>query len=282
VSRIFKVGGLVSDVRRRTAIAVALALGVAGLSLPAVAGDEDLWPSLRKEVFGERAIVEGDGLIVIDAPERAEDAAIVPITMRVPPSVKGALKSLTLIIDQNPAPVAAAFTFGPAAGDGGGERRMTTRVRIDTYSYVRAIVETSDGTLHMAKTFVKASGGCSAPAPKDIDGASSDLGKIVVKSFDPALETTPLREAQIMIRHPNINGLQMDPVTRAYTPARFVKTMTVNRGEDLVFRVETSISISSDPHYRFTYANTKNNELDVVAIDTDETEFKGETRHKGL
>jgi sulfur-oxidizing protein SoxY len=103
-----------------------------------------------------------------------------------------------------------------------------------------------------------------------------------VKSFDPALETTPLREAQIMIRHPNINGLQMDPVTRAYTPARFVKTMTVNRGEDLVFRVETSISISSDPHYRFTYANTKNNELDVVAIDTDETEFKGETRHKGL
>lgn len=282
MSRIFKVGGLVSDVGRRTAIAVALALGVAGLSLPAVAGDEDLWPSLRKEVFGERAIVEGDGLIVIDAPERAEDAAIVPITMRVPPSVKGALKSLTLIIDQNPAPVAAAFTFGPAAGDGGGERRMTTRVRIDTYSYVRAIVETSDGTLHMAKTFVKASGGCSAPAPKDIDGASSDLGKIVVKSFDPALETTPLREAQIMIRHPNINGLQMDPVTRAYTPARFVKTMTVNRGEDLVFRVETSISISSDPHYRFTYANTKNNELDVVAIDTDETEFKGETRHKGL
>ncbi|HML43181.1 MULTISPECIES: quinoprotein dehydrogenase-associated SoxYZ-like carrier [Hyphomicrobium] len=282
MSRIFKVGGLVSDVGRRTAIAVALALGVAGMSLPAVAGDEDLWPSLRKEVFGERAIVEGDGLIVIDAPERAEDAAIVPITMRVPPSVKGALKSLTLIIDQNPAPVAAAFTFGPAAGDGGGERRMTTRVRIDTYSYVRAIVETSDGTLHMAKTFVKASGGCSAPAPKDIDGASSDLGKIVVKSFDPALETTPLREAQIMIRHPNINGLQMDPVTRAYTPARFVKTMTVNRGEDLVFRVETSISISSDPHYRFTYANTKNNELDVVAIDTDETEFKGETRHKGL
>lgn len=282
MSRIFKVGGLVSDVGRRTAIAVALALGVAGMSLPAVAGDEDLWPSLRKEVFGERAIVEGDGLIVIDAPERAEDAAIVPITMRVPPSVKGALKSLTLIIDQNPAPVAAAFTFGPAAGDGGGERRMTTRVRIDTYSYVRAIVETSDGTLHMAKTFVKASGGCSAPAPKDIDGASSDLGKIVVKSFDPALETTPLREAQIMIRHPNINGLQMDPVTRAYTPARFVKTMTVNRGEDLVFRVETSISISSDPHYRFTYANTKNNELDVVAIDTDEAEFKGETRHKGL
>lgn len=282
MSKILKVGGLVSDVGRRGFIAAALAFGVLGVSLPAVAGDEDLWPSLRNEVFGERAIVEDDGLILIDAPERAEDAAIVPITMRVPPSVKGALKSLTLIIDQNPAPVAAAFTFGPAAGDGGGERRMTTRVRIDTYSYVRAIVETSDGTLHMAKRFVKASGGCSAPAPKDIDGASNDLGKIIVKSFDPALETTPLREAQIMMRHPNINGLQMDPVSRAYTPARFVKTMTVSRGDDLVFKVETSISISSDPNYRFTYANSKSNELDVVAVDTDETVFKGETRHKGL
>jgi sulfur-oxidizing protein SoxY len=268
---------------KASAIVAAITLAAWVFVPVAAVADEDLWPSLKTEVFGEREIVEDDGVLLIDAPERAEDAAIVPITIRVPPTVKGPLKSMTLIIEKNPSPVAAKFVFGPAAGDGGGERRMSTRVRIDSYSYVRAVAETSDGTLHMSKVFVKASGGCSAPAPKDIDSANSGLGKIVAKSFDPAVHTTPLREGQIMIRHPNINGLQMDPLTRAYTPARFVKEMTVKRGDELVFQMEGTISISSDPNFRFTYQNTTgDNEFAVTAVDTDEAVFKGETRLKGL
>lgn len=271
---------------RRAAAAAAtvflLAAGSVVPPAPSFAAEEDMWPSLRTEVFADRAIAEDDGVVAIDAPERAEDAATVPVTVRIPPSVTGPIKSVTVLIDQNPAPLAAKFTYGPAAGDGGGERRISMRVRIDTYSYVRAVVETGDGSLHMAKTFVKASGGCSAPAPKDIDGASADLGKIVVRSFAPALPSTPLREAQVMIRHPNINGLQMDPVSRAYTPARFVKDMTVTRGGDLVFALESSISISSDPHFRFTYGNTGDSDLEVVAVDTDAAVFKGGTAHKGL
>jgi sulfur-oxidizing protein SoxY len=178
-----------------------------------------------------------------------------------------------LIIDKNPAPVAAALSFGPAAGKGGGERHFTTRVRIDTYSYVHAIVETDDGVLHMTKAFVKASGGCAAPAPKDADEASADLGKTLVKSFDPAVGTSALREAQIMIKHPNTNGLQMDPDTRAYVPARFIREVTVMRGDDLVFKAETGFSLSANPNFRFTYENAKDNALDVTSIDTDETKF---------
>jgi len=264
--------------RRRVGLPMFLLGLFAALALagPRVAmADEDVWPEIKSGLYGDRAIAEGDGIVVIDAPERAEDAAVVPITIRVPPTVKGALKSMSLVIDKNPAPVVATWTFGPAAGDGGGERRMTTRVRIDMYSYVRAIVETADGTLHMTKAFVKASGGCSAPAPKDEDTANADLGRMIVRSFDPALPATPLREGQIMIKHPNTNGLQFDPITRGYIPARFIKDMTVKRGSDLVFRMESGISISSNPNFRFTYANSTNPELDVVAVDTDETSFHG-------
>lgn len=254
-------------------VAALLPLGAGG-----VAADDDLWPSLQRDVFGSRPIVENDGIVQLDAPERAEDAAIVPITVRVSPSAKGQLKSMVLIIDKNPAPVAATFTFGPAAGEGGGERRMSTRVRVDTYSYVHAVVETADGTLHMAKAFVKASGGCSAPAPKDADGDLADIGKTIVKSFDPALPATPLREAQIMIKHPNTNGMQMDPMSRGYIPARFIKDITVMRGNDLVFRAETGISITANPNFRFTYANTAENALDVTSVDTDDTKFTARSR----
>lgn len=248
---------------------------IAQVCTPAHAED-DIWPSLRSEVFGSRPMMEGDGVVVLDAPERAEDAAVVPLTIRVPPSVKVPLKAMWLIIDKNPAPVALDVKFGPAAGSGGGERRFTTRARIDMYSYVHAVVETDDGVLHLAKAFVKASGGCSAPAPKDADRAGEDLGKTLVKSFDPAVDTA-LREAQIMIKHPNNNGMQMDTETRAYVPARFIREVTVMRGKDLVFKAKTSFSIATNPNFRFTYENGTDNALQVTAIDTDNTTFTAQS-----
>ena len=258
--------------RSRIALVIAMAAGfLIQVNGTACAEEEDVWPSLQTEVFGERPIMENDGVVVLDAPERAEDAGVVPISIRVPPTVKGPLKGMWLIIDKNPAPVALSITFGPAAGEGGGERRFTTRVRIDAFSYVHAVVETNDSVLHMTKAFVKAAGGCAAPSPKDADRASDDLGKTLVKSFEPAAGV--LREAQIMIKHPNNNGLQMDPESRGYIPPRFIREVTVMRGSDLVFKAETSFSLSANPNFRFTYANTKDSELEVTAIDTDETKF---------
>ncbi len=182
---------------------------------------------------------------------------------------------MALVIDKNPAPVAANLTFGPAAGDGGSERKLSMRVRVDSYTNVHAIVATEDGVLHMTKAFVKASGGCSSPAPKDADAELANLSKMQIKSFDPAVGTAPLREGQIMIKHPNINGMQMDQISHLYPPARFIKEITVKRGNELVFKADTGISISTNPYFRFTYANSKEPALDVVAIDSDETKFEG-------
>lgn len=146
-------------------------------------------------------------------------------------------------------------------------------MRIDSYSYVHAVVEMDDGALHMTKGFVKASGGCAAPAPKDADQANEDLGKTLVKSFDPAVDSAALREAQIMIKHPNNNGMQMDQDTRAYVPARFIREVTVMRGGDLVFKAETGFALSANPNFRFTYENARDNALQVTSVDTDETTF---------
>src|SRR6478735_7054520 len=140
----------------RTLALAAFAASLLVLSSP-LRAEDDVWPALKQATFGDRTIQAEDGKIVLDAPATAEDASLVPITMRVLPEVKDNLKSLTLIIDKNPNPVVAKFSFGPAEG-AGGERSISTRVRIETFSHVRAILETVDGSLHMATKFVQAAG----------------------------------------------------------------------------------------------------------------------------
>jgi sulfur-oxidizing protein SoxY len=260
-----------------------LMAALAGGVLVAASGaraEEDVWPTLRQTTFGDRAIQAEDGKILLDAPATAEDASLVPITMRVPPEVRDNLKSLILIIDKNPNPVVAKFTFGPAEGSGG-ERSISTRVRIDNFSHVRAILETEDGTLHMATKFVAASGGCGAMNAKDPDTENVDLGKMLVKTFPPALSTAPLFEGQVMLKHPNSNGMQLDITTGGFIPARFIKEMTVKRGNDLVFRMESTFSISTNPNFRFTFGRGADNALDVVMVDTDGTVFTAKSQASG-
>ena len=257
----------------------AIALALLLLS-PAANAAEDVWPILQRQAFGDRAILAENGMIVLEAPQTAEDAALVPITVRVPPQVAQGLKSLTLFIDKNPDPKVATLTFGPAAGKGG-ERSFSTRVRIDNFSYVRAVLETEDGTLHMASKFVAAAGGCAAMAAKDPDSETVDLGKMVVKVFPPALESSPIWSAQVMIKHPNANGMQLDINTANFIPARFVRTMTVKRGGQLVFDMQSTFSLSTNPNFRFTFGRGPNNDLDVVVTDTDEARFAAKSQPSG-
>jgi len=259
--------------------ALALAASLLMLSSP-LSAEEDVWPALKQATFGDRTIQVEDGKIVLDAPVTAEDASLVPITMRVPPEVKDNIKSLTLIIDKNPNPMVAKFSFGPAAGSGG-ERSISTRVRVDDFSHVRAILETEDGTLHMATKFVQAAGGCAAMQAKDPDTENVDLGKMLVKTFPPALSTAPLFEGQVMLKHPNSNGMQLDIRTGGTIPARFVKEMTVKRGNDLVFRMESTFSISTNPNFRFTFGRGGDNELDVAIVDTDGAVFTAKSQPSG-
>ena len=56
--------------------------------------------------------------------------------------------------------MATKFELGPDAN----VTEISTRVRVNNYTDVHAVAELSDGKLYVSKTYVKASGGCSAPA----------------------------------------------------------------------------------------------------------------------
>ena len=125
----------------------------------------DPWPGLVQDIFNNRPMNDGSNVIAIEMPYRAEDAAIVPVTLRASfrrrtPAASWRSRWSSIRI---PAPMAARFELGPDSS----VSEISTRVRVNSYTDVHAVAELSDGKLYMTKTFVKASGGCSAPAAKN-------------------------------------------------------------------------------------------------------------------
>jgi sulfur-oxidizing protein SoxY len=252
----------------------------AGVAPAATAEANDPWPGLVQDIFNNRPMNDGADVIGIEMPYRAEDAAIVPVTLRtkLPPGDSRRVVRITLVIDQNPAPMAAKFELGPDAN----VTEISTRVRVNNYTDVHAVAELSDGKLYVSKTYVKASGGCSAPAAKNADEAKSRLGQMRYRQFarpGQGLDQAPAsgaREAQIMIGHPSHSGLQMDQVTQLYIPAFFVNQLQLWQDDSPVLSMEGGISISEDPNIRFTYVSNGATRFRAEARDTEGHVFQKE------
>src|SRR3954454_5848340 len=164
-------------------IAAGLLSVMCGARLAPAASPEayDPWPGLVRDIFNDRPMNDGNDVIAIEMPYRAEDAAIVPVTLKtkLSPGDSRHVVSITLVIDQNPAPMAAKFGLGPNAR----VSEISTRVRVNNYSDVHAVAELSDGKLYVTETYVKAPGGCSAPAAKNAEEANSRLGLMRYRQF---------------------------------------------------------------------------------------------------
>jgi sulfur-oxidizing protein SoxY len=251
-------------------LAMLSGLVLAPLTAEAAVEAEDPWPDLREALFDDRPIHDGAGVISLDAPYRAYDAAIVPITMAAEfgQSEERYIKSITLVVDENPAPVAAVFQLTPQSGTA----TISTRIRVNAYTNVRAIAETNNGALYMATKFVKASGGCSAPASKDADEAMARLGRMKLKQSTPVALGEP-NEVQLLISHPNYSGLQMDQLTRHYIPANFVRDVRITYAGQTIMTVEGAISISEDPSFHFSYVPQGPGEFAVEVRDTEDAVF---------
>ena len=123
--------------------------------------ETDTWHKVRDAQFAGRSFEQGsDQVVALEAPVRAEDAAVVPILIHAvqPQQPDRWIRKIYLVIDKNPSPMGAVFTLSPESG----RADIETRIRIEDYTWVRAIAEMQDGKLYMAMRYVKAAGGCSA------------------------------------------------------------------------------------------------------------------------
>jgi sulfur-oxidizing protein SoxY len=239
------------------------------LSLPLVAmaaEDESAWNStLKSEFFAKQAIDESNKVIELETPYRAEDPAIVPIKVaaKIKQTKEHYIKKITVLVDKNPFPYVGEFEFTPDSG----KADIAMRIRVNTYSYVRAIAQMNDGKLYMDKKFVKASGGCSAPIGTDFDEAMKRLGKMKFR-IDDGVKANEPSLVQLLISHPNLSGMQMDQVTRFIKPSHFIEQMKISFDGKPVLTAKTDIAISTDPNFRFYFVPTKAGELKAEISDT--------------
>lgn len=238
-----------------------------GATLPTRADDENIlaqrearWKDIEKTIFGDKIATPDESVVKLDAPIRAADASLVPITITLDP--KQPIKALYFVIDDNPSPIAAHYTFGPAADP----HVIKMRVRVNGYTDMHAVAELRDGRLVEAVKFIKAAGGCSAPMGMSDEEAMKGMGEMRMKF---AQDVTPGKstEATLMVRHPNFNGMQMNQVTRNYTPARYIQTIKVNDGDRLVFTLGTGISLSANPVISFRMVPQRSGDVTVAVSD---------------
>ncbi|MDH3914882.1 MAG: thiosulfate oxidation carrier protein SoxY [Chromatiales bacterium] len=112
------------------------------------AGSSD---EVMQALFGSADVTES-GSVVLNAPDIAENGRVVPIS--VSSSLDG-VENISVIVVENPSPLAASFDLGPGAS-----AAVSTRIKMGKTSNVIAVVK-ADGKLYSAQKEVKVTiGGC--------------------------------------------------------------------------------------------------------------------------
>ncbi|MFB9268204.1 quinoprotein dehydrogenase-associated SoxYZ-like carrier [Bradyrhizobium erythrophlei] len=246
---------------------IAALFAIAGITLAAAddgAEREARWKNVAGDIFGERPIEDGRQLLKLNIPEQAMDAALVPVSVEFIGDRPIAVVSV--IVDNNPMPLAGRFRLGPAFA----RQDLKLRVRVNEFTLIHAVAETDDGRLYAVSQYIRAAGGCSAPSATASADVLARMGKMQLRrdrSIDPSL--VPSR---LLISHPNYSGMQQT-ASGDYTPARYLERVTVSVGGVNVFDMDGGISLSEDPSIAFTYEAKGNAEVDVRMQDSSSSQF---------
>ncbi|MCO6382102.1 quinoprotein dehydrogenase-associated SoxYZ-like carrier [Oceanicola sp. 502str15] len=246
------------------------------LASPALALDPS-WPDLQAALYEGRALLPGDDVIAIDAPYRSADDARTRIAAQVAAPEGRQLASLTVILDENPMPVSAVFSFTEPLP------RFTFEAtfRVNGPTPLHMVAETTDGALWVSETFVKTSGkgACSAPPGTDPEEALATLGNMEI-ALSPLPSESALdrlgalahgqKQVDIDVSHPSHSGMQMDQISLLYIPMRYVENLDVELDGGAYVDITGSISLSENPSVSLSVPRAAGH-IGVTMTDTDGT-----------
>ena len=243
----------------------------------AASAGELTWAELKPTVYGDRLISKDEAVVKLDVPYRAKDDREVPVTVHAKLPDGAAIKTVTMIIDENPMPVSLSISPAQKRSD----LWVSANMRFNGPSPVRAVVEAEDGRLFMSEGYVKTLGlgACASPPVTSMDEAIASLGNMHLSPEAAPLEVSALtankkQRVRLEISHPNLTGLQMDQITLQYILPRYIDQIDVLQGTEPLATLEAGISLSENPSIAFDYVANGASHMTVTAKDTDDTVFK--------
>ncbi|HQR61223.1 MAG TPA: quinoprotein dehydrogenase-associated SoxYZ-like carrier, partial [Methylophilaceae bacterium] len=214
--------------------------------------------------------IENADFIKLEGPKRAESGAQVPITLTVDQNLNNpdAIKKVYVIVDANPIPLAATYHFTPLNG----KAQISTRIRMETDSFIHAVGETANGKLYMTAITIRAAGGCGGAVDGDDTAIRAASGKIKLSVEEP-IKFGEANAATFLIKHPMFTGLQRDLASGGYKPAFYINKVAFSYGGKPVMHVDFAVGVAEDPYLRFYYLPDAPGALEVKADDNEGKSF---------
>lgn len=237
---------------------------------------DKLWPVLQESFFAGKSI-ETSTLLTLEGPRRAESGAQVPVTLTLekPLTDPDAIKKVYLFVDANPIPLTAIYHFTPLNG----KVQLSTRIRMETDSFIHAIGETADGKLYMTAIQIRAAGGCGGMVDGDDSAIRAAAGKIKMNVEDHIKLGEPTA-ATFMIKHPMFTGLQRDLASGGYKPAFFIQKVAFTYNSQPLMQIDFGVGVAEDPHVRFYFVPDAPGTIEVKADDNEGKSFTHATEVK--
>lgn len=214
---------------------------VAGADPQADPYDSGMWPYHRQDHLGDPQDWHMDPLLLLLAPESAEDASHVPILVDATGIADaGRISRIVVTIDYSPFPVGLVFHPGralPLLGFGV-KYEMAGAIRASA----EAVAEGAASRWSMAAAFVDAmGGGCTAPAAAHVrpdwqDGFGEMRGRLWPDSG----------RLRVMIRHPMDTGL-----AEGFSAHHLTELILRDGGGDDIARLEINEPVEENPVLTF-------------------------------
>ncbi|NMM26227.1 MAG: quinoprotein dehydrogenase-associated SoxYZ-like carrier [Glaciimonas sp.] len=235
------------------------------LSATATAEVVDNWGNMQKDYFPGKNLEPGS-FIRLTAPQRAESGAQVPFAFSIdyPMTTEKYIKSVFVFVDANPVPLTAVFHFNPLNG----KAEISTRIRLETDSFVHVVAQSSDGKSYMNAIPIRASGGCGGTIGGDESAARASAGKMKMV-VDKPVKMGSFNHVRLLIKHPMYTGLQRDLELQGYRPAFFINQIKAKYNGMLVMNADTFIGISEDPNIQFGFVPDKPGTFEVIIKDNE-------------
>jgi sulfur-oxidizing protein SoxY len=85
---------------------------------------------------------------------------------------------------------------------------------------------------------------------------------------EKATASHAVQRVRFALNHPNHTGMVLDQITLLYVPLLMVERIEARQGDELVFEMTGSITLSQNPQVEFDYVTNGAEEMAVVARDT--------------